>query len=254
MLLLALKDIPGSMQIAPGQTFFEPNDDQRAIWLAQGYAKPANEAVMARDNSLDWTGSKVVIIASGPSLTTEQCAAVERWKVTPAKAPTRRVIVINTSFRLAPFADILYACDGAWWTKYYDEASVIFRQSQMWTQDEPASRKFNLRYIKSAAGNGLSRKPGLIHQGMNSAYQSINLAYLLGARDFVLLGVDCRGTHWHGDHPAPLNRALPHKQWIDRFRVLSRDLEADGAEVVNCSPGTALGTFRLGTLDAELAR
>lgn len=254
MLLLALKDIPGSMQIAPGQTFYEPNEDQREIWLKQGYAKPAREVMRERDNALDWAGAEVVVIASGPSLTPAQCAEVERWKLTPAKTPKRRVVVINTSFRLAPFADVLYACDGAWWNKYYDEASVIFRQSQMWTQDEPASRKFGLRYIKSASGHGLSRKPGLIHQGMNSAYQAINLAFLLGAREFVLLGVDCKGTHWHGDHPAPLNRTLPHRQWIDRFRVLARDLEAEGARVVNCSPGTALGAFRLGTLETELAK
>lgn len=261
MLLVALKTIPGSIQIAPGQTFYERDAEQFEQWLRNGFARPA-EAVMvaAVDDPVvlhagkTWVGATVVIVASGPSLTPDQCEAVALWQLTPAPEP-RRVIAINTSYRLAPFADVLYACDGAWWKAHATEVFAAFpNRARLWTQDKNAATEHGIQFVASTSTRGLSRKPGLIHQGMNSAYQAINLAFLWGARRFILLGVDCRGGHWHGEHPAPLNRSLPHKQWIERFADLARDLKVEGVDVVNCSPGTALRAFPLGDLDVELAR
>lgn len=262
MLLVALKKIPGTIQVEPGQSFYEPNDDNRALLLKEGFARPANPVPgvhligaaqpVSGDRPLSWPGADVVIIASGPSLTAEQCDDVRLWQMTPAARP-RRVIAINTSFQLAPFADVLYACDGTWWDVYADlVVAAGFTRERMWTQDQKAAEKHDLRFIRSSAANGLSRKPGLIHQGQNSTYQAINLAFLAGARKFILLGVDCHGTHWHGDHPPPLKRALPHKHWMARFADLARDLKAEGVKIVNCSPGTALQAFPVGKLDEEL--
>ena len=67
----------------------------------------------------------VFCIASGPSLTAEQVAAVK--KLRDERGGDRvKVIVINTSFRLAPWADILFAMDKAWWDQYGQEARAIF--------------------------------------------------------------------------------------------------------------------------------
>jgi hypothetical protein len=71
----------------------------------------------------------------------------------------------------------------------------------------------------------------------------------------ILLGFDMHGDHWHGKHeglPNP-NPAL-FADWIQRFAVLATDLEAEGVEVVNCSPGTALRCFPTADLETALAR
>lgn len=263
MLLVALKEIPGTIQIVAGQTFIEADDERRAQWIATGFARPAEMAAVAppapdRKGVPDWTGARVVVIASGPSLSLEQCECVGAWRAAVDDG-SRRVIVINSSFVRAPFADIVYACDGSWWrarngdTTNYNAVAAMFAPDKLWTQDVNAAAEFRLNLIRSAAGTGLSRKPGLIHQGMNSAYQCINLAYLAGARNLVLLGVDCHGKHWHADHPAPLSNRLPHAQWIAKFAALARDLKAEGVTVTNCSPGTALRAFPLAALEDVLA-
>lgn len=263
MLLVALQHIPGPISITPGQQFHEPDAEQRATLIRTGFARPA-EAVMvaqeppapqpkfSRTTFPNWAGCRVAIIAGGPSLTEEQCAQVATWW---AQTPTNCVIAINTSFRRALFADMIYACDTKWWDTYYDEViRTVVAETLLFTQDKPAAQKYGLGYIASAAARGLSRKPGLIHQGMSSGFQAINLAFLAGARNFVLLGYDCKGTHWHGDHPPGLKSTLPHARWIEHFAALARDLRDEGVRVVNCSPDTAIpeSTFPRAELAAAL--
>lgn len=263
MLLVALQHIPGPISIVPGQQFYEPNDEQRANLIRTGFARPAEAVLVAQESAApprapsrtafpDWRYCRVVIIASGPSLTEEQCAQVASWY---AQSHTHKVVAINTSFRRAPFADMLYACDTKWWDAYYEEViRVVTPTTLLFTQDKPAAQKYELGYIASVSARGLSRKPGLIHQGMSSGFQAINLAFLAGVRDFVLLGYDCRGTHWHGDHPPPLKANLPHARWIEHFAVLARDLREEGVRILNCSPGTAIpeATFPRADLAAAL--
>lgn len=262
MLLVALKNIPGSIQIAPGQSFYEHNPEYREQLLAQGFARPAEAVLVAQEQAPslkfsrttfpNWKGCRAAVIAGGPSLTEDQCARVAAWR---GQAPHNRVIVINTSFRRAPFADMLYACDTKWWDTYYEEViATVAPTTLLFTQDKPAAQKYGLGHIASVGARGLSRKPGLIHQGMSSGFQSINLAFHAGVRDFVLLGYDCKGTHWHGDHPAPLKASLPHARWIEHFAALAKDLRDEGVRIVNCSPGTAIpaAVFPWGNLETEL--
>lgn len=262
MLLVALKHIPGPISITPGQQFHEPDAEQRATLIRTGFARPA-EAVMvaqeppapqpkfSRTTFPNWAGCRVAIIAGGPSLTEEQCAQVAAWQL---RGPQNIVIAINTSFRRAPAATMLYACDTKWWDAYYEEViATVSAETLLFTQDKPAAQKYGLGYIASAPARGLSRKPGLIHQGMSSGFQVINLAFLAGARNFVLLGYDCKGTHWHGDHPPGLKSTLPHARWIEHFATLARDLRDEGVHIVNCSPGTAIPESMFKRADLETA-
>jgi hypothetical protein len=96
------------------------------------------------------------------------------------------------------------------------------------------------------------REPGLghdcIHFGSNSGYQAINLAFLWGAKRIVLLGFDCKSKggkpHWFGKHPKELNQTQPYEIWLQYFERLATDLEAAGVEVLNCSPGSAIDSFK----------
>lgn len=209
---------------------------------------------------LHWDGATAVIIGSGPSLTPEQTQAVYEWRNAKTDG-SRRVIVINTSFRLAPWADVLYACDGSWWAAkpvgggqtYFQEASKTFKPNQMWTQDKHAAQNLGIQYIRSVKDRGLSKNPAFIHQGNNSGFQATNIAYLAGVARIILLGFDMRGGHWHGDHPPPLSSGLPHITWINNFTPMATDLKAAGIQVLNATPKSALRCFPNVALEEALA-
>lgn len=256
MLMIALKQIPGTVQIAPGQQFHELNPELADQWIKTGFARVPDAPNSRGWNGLHWDGATVVILASGESLTEEQCERVRNWRA----ADGGKVVAINTTFRRAPWADLLYACDDRWWEavdpatglSHFEEAARIFPKSKLWTQDQRIAEKLQLTFVRSARAPGLSRQVGIINQGSNGGYQAINLAYWSGAKRMILLGFDCKGSHWHGDHPAPLANKQPFKIWIDNFRALAHDLKEVGVDVVNCSPGTAIPHFTKGELGAVL--
>lgn len=184
----------------------------------------------------------IVCVASGPSLT---LADVEYAR---GKA---NVLVINDNFRLAHWANWLYACDRQWWDAYASDVQATFH-GERWTRDKGAADRYGLHYIASAPLPGLSRDPALIHEGRNSGYQAINLAYHFGARRIVLLGYDMQGGHWFGEHPAEFKAHNDFAEFIPQFDALAADLEHEGVEVVNCSRSTALDCFSRSTIEQVL--
>ena len=77
--------------------------------------------------------NKIVIVASGPSLTQEQVDYCQD------KAD---VMVINDNYKLAPWANWLYACDLDWWKLHYKDISKSFT-GELWSQDERTSNTFD---------------------------------------------------------------------------------------------------------------
>lgn len=199
-------------------------------------------------NGIRWPGHEVAILASGSSLNQAQCDAVRRWQ-----GDKRHVIVINTTFRMYPTADVLYACDWTWWKVHRAEVEKDFR-GQLWTQDKKALEIVGMHFVESSPNPGLGKRPGVIHQGQNSGYQALNLAYQAGVKRMALLGFDMHGQHWHGDHPSGLPNPKPHlfAAWVKNFDRLATDLAAEGVDVVNCSPGTALECFKKATIEDAL--
>lgn len=144
------------------------------------------------------------------------------------------------------FADVLYACDEQWWHVHEEEARSTFK-GELWTQDYSAAKKYGLHRIGSENEVGLGRYD-VIHQGGNSGYQAINLAYLWGAQTIILLGLDCSKSpdgraHWFGQHGAGLTSQQPYDIWQARFPRLAQDLKDEGIQVINCSRETALTCF-----------
>lgn len=186
--------------------------------------------------SLPW-----VIIASGPSLTQEQVDYCQ------GKA---RVIAINDNYRLAPWADILYACDEKWW-KWNPEALDF--KGEKWTQDKSWNENERKRheergvnFIQSEARPGLSTKKDVIYQGSNSGIQAINLAYLMGARKIILIGYDMKlgekdKAHWFGDHPDKIKSN--YNAWFFFYKVIADQLSELGLEIINSTIDSALTCF-----------
>jgi len=200
-----------------------------------------------------WAGQAAVVAASGPSLRREQLDRVRG---------RARVLAVNDAWRLAPWADALYACDGAWWDHHGGVAGFA---GAKWTQDAAAAARWGLRRVASVDASGLSFDPALIHQGMNSGYQALNLALHFGARAVVLLGFDLRlvdgRRHFFGDHPGALNKRSEYRRWCAAFEEAAPFLVRAGVTVMNATPDSALTCFpavpledALTTLETTLAR
>lgn len=196
-----------------------------------------------------WAGRTVVIAASGPSLTPEQIAE--------ASASSAVRVVINTTYKSFPSADLLYACDGTWWDAY--QGAPDFPGAK-WSQDGPASERYGLRRVRAAVGQAFSLDPTRIGTGANSGFQAVNIAVLAGAARVLLIGFDMgldQGrTHHHGDHPGGLNN--PNEAQAERWRSAFEDAAETlrranhPVEIVNCSRRTALSCFPRGELSACL--
>lgn len=150
---------------------------------------------------------------------------------------------------------MLYACDYAWWKVHYPKVSAEFG-GELWTQDVKARRDFSLNFVPGVSQPGLGRD-GVIHHGGNSGYQAINLAWLWGASQIVLLGFDCKEddqgrAHWFGQHGPGLIQKQPFGMWQNAFPKLAADLKTEGCRVVNCSRDTALQCFEKMSLETAI--
>lgn len=184
-------------------------------------------------------------MASGPSLTAEDASAARG---------RARIIAVNDSWRLAPFADLLYAADAPWWD-HENGAKHRGFAGEKWTQDQrsgsdaqfKAAARWGLTLVHSENRAGLSFAPELVHQGGNSAFQALNLALLFGARRILLLGFDMQATggraHFFGNHPPGLDHQQPFGMWRAAFAAAAPQLAEAGIEVINCSHETALTCF-----------
>lgn len=181
----------------------------------------------------DWSGDTVVIVASGPSA---QGAPLDALK------GRAKFIAVNESWRLCPWADMLYACDGAWWRSA--KGALDFTGMKV-TEEARAAEEFGLLKVKVCRSCDviLTGMTGLLGDGGNSGFQALNLAVQFGAKNILLVGFDmtlANGEHWHGRHGNGLNN--PRQNNIQRW-LGARWSVPDGVCVVNCNPDSALTAF-----------
>lgn len=183
-----------------------------------------------------------IILATGPSLTLQQ---VER--VHQAHQQKRvRVLVVNDAFRLAPWADLLYAADAAWWHVNAQEALAFAGLKMTCDQMTPFRQ---VKRIKQTGLDGYDPTPGCVRTGGNGGYQALHVTISEGAERVLLLGYDMKGTHYFGRHGPALRNTDPDtfKRWVARFPALS----GRGAEIINCTPGSALTCFPTSQLESQ---
>jgi hypothetical protein len=140
------------------------------------------------------------------------------------------VICVNTTFRLTPWADVLYAMDRAWWEMHIREVKQSFSGLSV----SPLTNCFSTQKAR------IDTK-----QMSNSGAGAIALAATWGAAKIYLLGYDCQKTdnksHWHGDHPRKLGNAGSMPHWPSHFRMVAQRFPA--VNIFNCSRETALNIF-----------
>jgi len=198
----------------------------------------------------DFTGARVLIVASGPSAAT---VPLEEAK------GTARFVAINDSWRLCPWADVLYGCDGAWWRK---NAGVSEFDGLRVAQDATIAAQFpDINQVKCRRGIAriITDKTGDIGDGRTSLFQAINLVVRAGPpRVIGLVGADMRldyGIHWHGPHGEGLNnpRETTISCWRESIDGIAGQLADLGVTVLNLSPVSTLKNYRMTTLREFLA-
>jgi len=188
----------------------------------------------------DWRGQTCVIIASGPS--------AKDVPIELAKGRAK-VIAINSSWQLAPWADVLYGCDFRWWDNH--KGVPNFKGLKI-TQDGP---KFGKKYpdvrqvyCDRNSERILMAKCGVIGWGGNSGFHAINIAAQARVSKIILVGYDMRidkGLHWHGKHVNGMNNPIEKNvlRWSKSIDDAASSLKALGIVVFNASPISKLNNY-----------
>jgi hypothetical protein len=194
---------------------------------------------VASVRSEEWNGKTVFVLASGPSLTGDDVALVAEY----SHEHCCPVVVTNTTYQLALWADALFFHDVQWWRIYGDHVKKHFSGSCVTVAKVVDPCVTHINSIGFAYGN--------------SGGGAINLAIHRGAKRIILLGLDGQYAkdgrrHWHQQHKK-LGDAHSLPRWVTRFPSLAEHAKRSGVEVVNASRETALTCFARGVLEDLLA-
>lgn len=174
---------------------------------------------------------------------------------------------------VAPHADICYFADARWW-KWHSEGIVkkwpwieftAEQQLAAWRAFPGAKVTIEntgmmvsdpeVFMLHNGGRDGLSERANALHTGSNGGYQALNLAVLTGAKRIALLGYDMRfpggRSHSHNGHPIKIPEAA-YNQYAKNFSSMLPQLKGLGVEVINCTPGSAIGAFRKASLESIL--
>lgn len=141
------------------------------------------------------------------------------------------MVVVNRTYELAPWADVLYSGDARFWSSYQPNFAGMKVCGDCDCEDK--GRHF---------ADARAWLPDTCEMHISGA-QALVYTAAWGANPIILTGFDMWGGHWHADHNAPLIPESSFAQRIVGFRKLKADLDALGVCVINATPGSALGCF-----------
>lgn len=142
-----------------------------------------------------------------------------------------RVIAVNNSWRLVPWADALFGTDGIWWV---DHRGVPDFKGRRFTSSPYAQKMFGLELFAPA--------------GHSSGLRAVYLAERLQANPILLVGFEMHlgnGVHWHEPHCGRLRNPGKSEMmvWRTDMELAAGKIAKRGTRVINCTPGTALRCF-----------
>jgi hypothetical protein len=189
----------------------------------------------------DWRDETIACIASGP---TAKKAGVELLR------GRAKVIAINESWQLCPWADMLYGCDWRWW--FLHHGVQAFKGLKLAAEQEACNQFKEIKKVTivDVDCNELQfDRAGHIGAGGNSGFQCLNLAAQFGGSRILLVGYDMRidlGEHWHPRHYPPLSNPHPNDnlpRWRKAIDGAHKSFAQVGIEVINCSPVSLLTAY-----------
>lgn len=220
-----------------------------------------------------------VIIATGPSLSSEQLELIQ--KLHTAADSKLKVFTINNTYQVYPNTDVHLSCDGPWWRWYWNDPNLRDlahkTNCQMWTWYPEFAKEFGINYIFGEEKlRGLSLDPRIVHINHGSGPMIMNLAIHYGVSKIVLVGHDMKFAkdynpskqlpgsiprHYFGEYPKKLQHwpSVKVRQGIldgliEAYSDIKDDMDnrLSSVDVVNCTPDSALTMFRQSELRKEI--
>lgn len=150
------------------------------------------------------------------------------------------MIAVNESWRLVPWADVLYATDGLWWVHH---KGVREYTGQRVTASPYAAQRYQI---------DLFAPPGL-----TSGLRAIRLAEHNKAGLILLIGFEMHsrdGVHWHEPHGGRLRNPGRNEMsiWRTDMELAAAKFAKRGTRVINCTPNSALRCFKYMPLEQAL--
>lgn len=190
----------------------------------------------------EWDGETCFVLGGGPSALGHDLEKLRGHKL----------IVINSSCYVAPWADFLVFSDTRWWDDNVQKITKTpgFNFEGRIICVSTLARHPRLLHVRRRNPPGISlNEPTYFTIKYTTLIPALNLAAVLGARKIVMIGIDGKNggkegktTHHHqATHPHRWKQTQNcfEKQRRDMGPV-ARDLAKLGIECVNASPGSAL--------------
>lgn len=178
-----------------------------------------------------WPGQTVFIAAGGPSLTPETAKGLLG----------RRVIAINSAWKVVPEADYVFFADARWWRHFKPK----FQGVGVTTSELKHPNVMQLNKVEPFA---LSADPHNLALRRTSVSGAINMAVHLGASRIVLLGVDGKFSadgkrHGHYDkYPWNFKKGC-FDEHAAEFAKIAPSARKMGVEIVNANPDSRIDVW-----------
>lgn len=198
-----------------------------------------------------WRGETCFLLGGGPSL---DGATVGRLR----GRPRCRVMAINSSHLLAPWADALFFTDNSWFELRRNVVAAWPGMVFTLARGAKAEMPDKIRRLEIEAWGPEFPPAGSskIRQGRSSGHTAISIAIALGATTIALLGYDMReidGRSHHHDEYRNTEIGLYASDFVPAFAGWNASALAAGSMVLNATPGSALREFPFVDLDDVLA-
>jgi hypothetical protein len=191
----------------------------------------------------------LVCLGSGPSLTAADLQTVHAACRTDGRHI--RSLAINTTYKSAPWADVLYAPDLKWWSWHPDAVQFQGFKFALGPRHAPG-----VTGLEWTGREGIEDDPHAVRTGGHSGYAAINLAMHLGARRIVLLGYDLDQSadghhHHHDEHPDESHPRYEHRRAV--YATCLEPLAKKGIAILNASRHTTIEAIPRATLAEALS-
>ena len=251
----------------------QPQNDELEKLMRTGTNQPPKTSPPADPILPLFKGETGIIVGTGPSLSNEQLDLVNSAKL----FGDARVFAINNSFEKVEATDVQLSCDGPWWRYYWPRWKELRELPAMkFTWYPEIAKNFGIKYIRAIVKEGLSTDPGIVHINHGSGPMIINLALHFGISRLLLIGHDMKFApdydglkrkagssprHYFGEYPKQLQHwpSVKVRQGVLNGLITSYDsIQNDiqkrniDLEIINCTPGSALTSFPISTLEKEL--
>jgi hypothetical protein len=197
-----------------------------------------------------WRDKTVFILGGGASLLGFDASVL--------RGEDKGVMVLNSSYLLAPWADMLHFVDTLWSEKHLEviknwPTPYVVTTSLGAKRAQPDKIKRVQVHLEASFLHGSDR--GLVRVGASSGHSGIGIAAACGAKTIVLLGYDMKfvgGRSHHHDEYFIDNEDLFAQAFLPAFEGWNKMAVKDGIKILNASPNSVLDEFPRVNLQAFL--